>query len=561
MPRSLINYNQLNPDVTSNIVAVMDQNIINNIKPVLQTGDQTISGNKNFVNGLFLSGYMVVATSGGQIIGGIKKFSSDIYAGLIYAIGGFSYIDLNNSIIYDNTAQPSINYTNHQLTGTWHFQNSPTFSGANFVVTTGGQVIGGNKYFSDTVVINDGIITKNGTGMYAFFDYGDYIIYNYQNNNYINWENGEIGNHFNPSLNFQQNQISGDWFTNSNPTSPLSIVNKNYVDNGISNVVRTSGQQTITGQKLFASGIRVDYIDPYSVNGAPIVAPRVYLVAGATSATATGQLRSNSTSVSLDWLNKILSGNWSTNTTPSQSGHIVNKGYLDSNPTLNNGLNVLGNVGIGTTTPGAKTVIRSSYAAYGMCQIINENTDGEASIGYRDDSDTDVNSWVVGKNLGGVTNDSFGWYYGVTKMTLTNNGELGIGTTSPSAQLHTTSTVRFANFGAGTATFDANGNISSSSDERLKDIKGDFNRGIESITGINPIIYKWGENSGMETSGTYLGFSAQNVNDFIPEAVSSGNNGYLTLSDRGIIAVLVNSVKELMVKNQQLEERIRLLEG
>lgn len=546
MPRSLINYNQLNPDVTSNIVAVMDQNIINNIKPVLQTGDQTISGNKNFVNGLFLSGYMVVATSGGQIIGGIKKFSSDIYAGLIYAIGGFSYIDLNNSIIYDNTAQPSINYTNHQLTGTWHFQNSPTFSGANFVVTTGGQVIGGNKYFSNTVVINDGITTKNGAGMYLFFDYGDYVIWNSVNNNYIDWQDGSMGGAGVTTMNWVSGQLTGNWYTNSSPIVATSIINKNYVDNGASNILRTSGNQNFSGLKTIKLG---------STNGIAFEGVNDGILDSSGNFSSQGH-------ISLDPLNNlILSGNWSTNTTPSQSGHIVNKGYLDSNPTLNNGLNVLGNVGIGTTTPGAKTVIRSSYAAYGMCQIINENTDGEASIGYRDDSDTDVNSWVVGKNLGGVTNDSFGWYYGVTKMTLTNNGELGIGTTSPSAQLHTTSTVRFANFGAGTATFDANGNISSSSDERLKDIKGDFNRGIESITGINPIIYKWGENSGMETSGTYLGFSAQNVNDFIPEAVSSGNNGYLTLSDRGIIAVLVNSVKELMVKNQQLEERIRLLEG
>lgn len=40
-------------------------------------------------------------------------------------------------------------------------------------------------------------------------------------------------------------------------------------------------------------------------------------------------------------------------------------------------------------------------------------------------------------------------------------GNIGIGTTSPTAQLHTTGTVRFANFGAGVAEFDASGNVSS----------------------------------------------------------------------------------------------------
>ncbi len=42
-----------------------------------------------------------------------------------------------------------------------------------------------------------------------------------------------------------------------------------------------------------------------------------------------------------------------------------------------------------------------------------------------------------------------------------NAVNVGIGTSSPTAQLHTTGTVRFSNFGAGLAAFDASGNISS----------------------------------------------------------------------------------------------------
>jgi hypothetical protein len=95
-----------------------------------------------------------------------------------------------------------------------------------------------------------------------------------------------------------------------------------------------------------------------------------------------------------------------------------------------------GNVGIGTTTPSSLLNVRTTAASYGMLRIINPTTNGEASIGYRDDSDADSASWIVGKNVGAVTDDSFAWYYNGTKMTLLNNGNVGIGTTSPAARLH-----------------------------------------------------------------------------------------------------------------------------
>ena len=43
----------------------------------------------------------------------------------------------------------------------------------------------------------------------------------------------------------------------------------------------------------------------------------------------------------------------------------------------------------------------------------------------------------------------------------------------------------------------------------------------------------------------YSGFSAQNVQQFIPQAVATDSRGYLTLDERPIIAALVNAVKEI----------------
>lgn len=125
------------------------------------------------------------------------------------------------------------------------------------------------------------------------------------------------------------------------------------------------------------------------------------------------------------------------------------------------------------------------------------------------------------------------------------DGNVGIGTSTPSAQLTTTGTVRLANFGAGSLQTDANGNLSVSSDERLKDIQSSYDAGLEEVLGLEPILYRWNKASGLETASVYAGFSAQNVRDYLPEAVGEDSRGYLTLSDRGILAAVVNSIKDI----------------
>jgi Chaperone of endosialidase len=125
------------------------------------------------------------------------------------------------------------------------------------------------------------------------------------------------------------------------------------------------------------------------------------------------------------------------------------------------------------------------------------------------------------------------------------DGNVGIGTASPAAQLHTTGTVRFATFGAGTLQTDASGNLSVSSDERLKNITGSFNRGLSALQNITPIAYKWKASTGYDKVETYYGFSAQNIQASIPEAIDTDSRGYLTLSDRPILATVINAVNEL----------------
>ena len=119
--------------------------------------------------------------------------------------------------------------------------------------------------------------------------------------------------------------------------------------------------------------------------------------------------------------------------------------------------------------------------------------------------------------------------------------------------------VRFSHYGSGTLTTDSAGNITASSDERLKTINGAFNRGLSAVKGLKPILYHWNKGSGLDLTTQYAGFSAQNVQASIPEAVGRGNDGYLTINDRPMIAASVNAIQELAQENTTIRsENLKL---
>lgn len=123
-----------------------------------------------------------------------------------------------------------------------------------------------------------------------------------------------------------------------------------------------------------------------------------------------------------------------------------------------------------------------------------------------------------------------------------------------------TGVIQMAHYGVGAASFDASGNLASASDERLKDIQGLYKAGLGELRGIKPILYKWNKKSGMETEHTYAGFSAQNIQKSMPEAVYQNSDGILSFNDRAVLAAAVNAIKELKAITDKQEKRIKVLE-
>jgi trimeric autotransporter adhesin len=84
------------------------------------------------------------------------------------------------------------------------------------------------------------------------------------------------------------------------------------------------------------------------------------------------------------------------------------------------------------------------------------------------------------------------------------------------------------------------------SDERLKTINGNFTRGLDALKKLQPIrfAYKPANALALNSFGETIGFSAQEVQKVIPEAVTTNPNGYLQLSADPILWTMLNSIKE-----------------
>lgn len=118
--------------------------------------------------------------------------------------------------------------------------------------------------------------------------------------------------------------------------------------------------------------------------------------------------------------------------------------------------------------------------------------------------------------------------------------------------------VTMSAYGAGTATFDASGNITSVSDERQKDIQGAFTPGLNALMGLAPIRYRYKASTGLDTENVYAGFSAQNVRDYIPEAIGTNLDGMYSLNIVPVLAATVTAVQELAREVDELRAAAKL---
>lgn len=137
----------------------------------------------------------------------------------------------------------------------------------------------------------------------------------------------------------------------------------------------------------------------------------------------------------------------------------------------------------------------------------------------------------------------FSWGYGGTLNYFAD--KMGIGTNSVNYMLEVN----------GTAGKTGGGSWSNSSDIRLKDIQGEYKKGLNEIVKLKPVEYRYKVDNPKElpSDEDYIGFVAQDVQPVFPEAIAEDDDGYLSFNMHSINVAIVNAVQELKAENDALK--------
>ena len=134
-----------------------------------------------------------------------------------------------------------------------------------------------------------------------------------------------------------------------------------------------------------------------------------------------------------------------------------------------------------------------------------------------------------------------------------NGGNVGIGTSAPTQTLSVN----------GTAGKPGGGTWDVFSDERLKNIKGQYHSGLKALMQLQPIRYEYKSNNplGIKSEGENIGFGAQALQKVIPEAVTMNSSGYLMVKSDPILWTMLNAIKEQQQEIVELKGQIRKLQA
>jgi hypothetical protein len=194
-------------------------------------------------------------------------------------------------------------------------------------------------------------------------------------------------------------------------------------------------------------------------------------------------------------------------------------------------INSSGNVGIGTTSPGAKLHVVGDG-------IFDDNINGRITLGISA-SQNDIYSTTTGfggwKNFRISSNELIFSTGGTNeRMRITSSGNVVIGTLGTG--------LVYSNAGTLTST--------NPSDERLKNNITDLNYGLNEILKLRPVTYNWKNDT--INQGKQFGFIAQEVQQIMPDLITEFTTIEndeevirLGLDKEAIFVAMVNAIQEL----------------
>jgi trimeric autotransporter adhesin len=336
----------------------------------------------------------------------------------------------------------------------------------------------------------------------------------------------------------------------------------------------------LTATNITTTNLSVNTFNPANINTTNITSATLNLSSGITTASAqiTNANITTSTIATLLSTNAISTNitsatlNLSTGITAA-SAQITNArfttGITSASLRIDGKADIYGDILIGDTSGNYAGNLKTSYESSGANQVVIESLRGDGGILFR-------------TNAGGTIGN---------RLRITNNGSVGIGTTSPSANLHvngsaiistglTTASAQITNslvaigtsntvgsifttggnVGMGTTAPSyalqvagdvyASGDVISFSDARLKTDIETIENALDKIKSLRGVYYKH-----IQTQKRGVGLIAQEAQQVIPEAVIEKEQEYLGVAYGNIVGMLVEAVKELSQKIEYLEKQ------
>jgi hypothetical protein len=204
-----------------------------------------------------------------------------------------------------------------------------------------------------------------------------------------------------------------------------------------------------------------------------------------------------------------------------------------------------GNVGIGSTSPQHLLQIGGGFdSAFGFGP--SDAAPNAGYIRFGDNTGWKLHIGRAKESSGGAINTNTTG----ALMTVIDNGNVGIGTVNPSQKLHVVGNIC------------ATGSIGSCSDGRLKEHVATLDGGLRAVLALRGVSYTWKPGTDPALSaGTakQIGLIAQEVENVCPEVVQTGADGYKAIDYARLTPLLIEAVKELNGKNEELQARVSAL--